>query len=163
MLSARVFQGEMIQDLPNDRRVFHTGDYAHRALTLLAGFDINVEYPFQALSPGHGGVAFGKTTVVIVTANLLPTLASSSRGNQHPIFAVRREYSMKSGQVDSRLRHQGIQSRHGPSCASLRPRHTVHPAHKIQWLENDMGSAVSEWCFEFITYLATRGQRQALA
>jgi hypothetical protein len=35
---------EMIENLPDDDRVFDTGDNFDRAATLLAGFDIDLEY-----------------------------------------------------------------------------------------------------------------------
>ena len=44
------------------------------------------------------------------------------------------------------------------SCASLRPRHTVYPVHKIQWLKNDMRRAIPSGCFQLIADLAITGQ-----
>ena len=61
---------------------------------------------------------------------------------------------VKSCQVDSGLRHQSGQSYNGRSCASLRPRHTVYPAHKVERFEDHMGGAVTEWCLQFIAHLA---------
>lgn len=34
----------MVQNLPNDHRVFHAGNDAHRALALLAGLNIDMAY-----------------------------------------------------------------------------------------------------------------------
>jgi hypothetical protein len=53
------------------------------------------------------------------------------------------EHAVKTGQVNSGPGHQSDQPGYGRSCASLRPRHTVHPVHNIQWLEYDMGCAVT--------------------
>ena len=32
----------------------------------------------------------------------------------------------------------------------------VHPVHKIQRLEDDMGGAVAKWCLQLVAYLAGR-------
>ena len=40
---------EMIETLSDDDRVFDTRDHFDAATTLVAGLDINLEYPFQAL------------------------------------------------------------------------------------------------------------------
>jgi hypothetical protein len=48
--------------------------------------------------------------------------------------------------------------RPGRSCASLRPRHTVLPVHKVEGLEDDMGSAVSEGSLQLIAQLAGGSQ-----
>ena len=50
---------------------------------------------------------------------------------------------------------------HTISCASLRPRHTVHPVHKIQWFEYHMGGAVVVGRFEFVAHCSVAGHRQA--
>lgn len=52
---------------------------------------------------------------------------------------------MEAGQVDAGLGHQAPQ-----------------PRHKTRWLEDDMGSAVSEWRLELIAHPASEGERQAL-
>ena len=62
---------QMCQYLPDHRRVFDAGDNPYRPLTLLAGFDVDLEDPFQALGPGHGGVAFGRRSVIRVESVLV--------------------------------------------------------------------------------------------
>jgi len=52
-------------------------------------------------------------------------------------FSAGGEHAMESGQVDSGLRNQGSQ-----------------PCYKVQWLEDLMGGAVSEGCFQLIAHLA---------
>ena len=44
MLIASLFQGKMIQYLPDDSRMFYAGDNSHRTLALFAGFDIDMGY-----------------------------------------------------------------------------------------------------------------------
>lgn len=81
-------------------------------ICFLAGFDINVEYPFQALGPSHGGVALSKAAVLNIPLDLLATLASSCWRNQRPVFDVGGKYTMEARQVDAGLGHQGRQPRH---------------------------------------------------
>jgi len=57
---------QMFQNLADHRRVFHAGDDLHRVLALFAGFDVDVENPFQTLGPVHGGVAFGWRSFILV-------------------------------------------------------------------------------------------------
>ena len=45
----------MREDLSNGRGIFDARNDPHRPLALLAGFDVYIEYPFQALSPGQSG------------------------------------------------------------------------------------------------------------
>ena len=73
-----------------------------------------------------------------------------------------REHTMKASEVNSWLGHQGDQSGDGRSCASLRPRHTVHPVHKVQWFKQDVGGAIAVGCFELIAHPAVPSHRQAL-
>jgi hypothetical protein len=61
------------------------------------------------------------------------------------VFTVRGENTMETCQVDSGLGYQGNQPGDGCSCASLRPRHTVHPVHNIQRFKYDMRSAGLRW------------------
>lgn len=62
---------QMCQYLPDHRRVFDAGDNPYRPLTLLAGFDVDLEDPFQALGPCHGGVTFGRRSVIRVESVLV--------------------------------------------------------------------------------------------
>jgi hypothetical protein len=65
---------------------------------------------------------------------------------------------MKPCKVYTWFGHQGNQPGDGRSCASLRPRHTVHPVHKIQWLKYDVRRAIAPGCFQLIADLAIAGQ-----
>lgn len=79
--------------LPNHRRVFYASDNPNRALILLAGFNGDIEYPFQALS--------------LVLSRVFAPFRS---GYQCPVFTFVREHTMETGKVDSEFRHQGGQS-----------------------------------------------------
>ena len=59
------------------------------------------------------------------------------------------------------LGHQCDQFSDGRSCASLRPRHTVHPVHKIQKFKQDMGGTIAIRCFELVAHCSVAGHRQA--
>jgi len=48
---------EMLENPSDDDRVFDKGDHLDGTAALLAGFDIDLEYAFKALSPGHGAMA----------------------------------------------------------------------------------------------------------
>ena len=52
--------------------------------------------------------------------------------------------AVKSSEVEPGSRDERDESSHGRSCASLRPRHTVHPEHKIQRFQHHVGRAVPE-------------------
>ena len=51
------------------------------------------------------------------------------------------------GQINDMLLHSGKYRLlgDGRSCASLRPRHTVHPGHKVQRVQHHVGSAGWRW------------------
>ena len=70
----------------------------------------------------------------------------------HPcsILAIGCKDAVIARKVDSGLRHQGSEVGNGRSCASLRPRHTIHPVHKIQGFEDDMGRTIAVGCFELV-------------
>ena len=137
----------MIQNLLNDHRILHAGNDPHRPLALLAGFDVDIEYPFQPLGPGHGGMTFRRCLVVRVGffPGLLAPLTPPSGSDQRPVLAVGGEYPMKSCEVDSRLGYQGRQ-----------------PGNKIQRLKDHMSGAVAKRGLQFIAHLATRGEGEAL-
>ena len=48
---------QMVEDLSDDDGVFDTGNHFNRSTALFTGFDIDGEYAFEALGPGHGGMA----------------------------------------------------------------------------------------------------------
>ena len=125
-------------------RVFNTGNDFDSASTRLAGFNINIEHPFQSLHPSHGLMAFLGIFIERVICRL-SFLFFSTRRNVNPVLAVRGKYPVKTGQVHSWLGHQGREF-----------------SHEIQWLKNDMRSTVSIGCLQFIANLTISGQRQAL-
>ena len=50
----------MIQNLLDGRGVFSTSNDAHRALALLTGLNVDIEYKLQALGPAHRHMALGE-------------------------------------------------------------------------------------------------------
>jgi hypothetical protein len=55
--------------LLDGHRVFNTGDDAHWALALLAGFNVDIEYSFQPLGPGHRHVPLGEAAIILRLAD----------------------------------------------------------------------------------------------
>jgi hypothetical protein len=53
-----VFAAQVSKDLLNHHRIFDAGNHPDVATAALADLDVDVEDPFQALRPGHGGPAF---------------------------------------------------------------------------------------------------------
>ena len=109
------------------------------------------EYPFQALCPGHGLMVLFRGFVF----DFLTGASFAAFGGRHinTVFAVGGKNPVEAGQVYSRFRHQCRQLGNGRSCASLRPRHTVHPVHKIQRLKDDVGSAVVVGRLELVSHI----------
>ncbi len=79
-------------------------------------------------------------------------------GARYADIGIRRENSMIAGEMDSWFGYQGSEVGNGHSCASLRPRHTVHPVHKIQWFEYDVGRTIAVGYFELVAHFAMPGQ-----
>ena len=119
----------MTKNFRNQRRILDSGDDPELAAAFRAGFDVDGEYPPEALHPAHrrGG------SVVVYCA------ARPVRNNAGAVFAVRRKEAVEAGEIQSGAWHQGSQPGDGRSCASMRPRHTVHPEHKVQRLQDDVG------------------------
>jgi len=108
--------------------------------------DIDIEHLLQALCPGHRGTAF--RCCWFLSLRCRDGLASPTPlGRCHPraVLAVGREHDVKTRQINSRLRHKRCQ-----------------PGDKIQWIENDVGGAVTVWCLQLVTNVAVRRERQAL-
>ena len=137
------FLAQVVQDPVNGLLVFNAGDDPDRTTAATADFDVYIEYSLESLSPGHGGMALGDCFVIRmdVTPGLAAPLAPPGGGDQSPVFTVGREYPVKSGKVDSWLRHLGCQS-----------------GDKIEGFEDHMGGAVSEGSLQFIAHLAGRGE-----
>jgi hypothetical protein len=115
---------QMLLYLVNERLILYTSNHRCFTATLLANRHINVEYPLQALSQGHGFVALCGCLVFA----FLSDTAFTALGRCHidSMFAVGCEHSMEPGQVDSWLGNQGRQS-----------------GDDIQGLEYDMGGSIT--------------------
>ena len=131
----------MREDLSNGRGIFDARNDPHRPLALLAGFDVYIEYPFQALSPGHGCVVLHETLAVYTLASLIATLTSPCWSDQCSMPTIWSEHTMEAGQVDSGFGDQRCQA-----------------GNKIQRLKDDMGGAIAKWSLEFISHLAGGGE-----
>ena len=113
----------MTQYPVDDRLILNAGDHFSLTATLWAHRDINVEYPFQALCPGHGLVVLFRGFVF----DFLTGASFAAFGWRHinTVFAVGGKYAMEPGQVHSGFRHQ---------CRQL--------GNEIQRLRAVVGSAV---------------------
>jgi hypothetical protein len=96
-----------------------------------------VEYPFQALCPGHGAVALFRCFVFVFLSGA--AFATFARRHIYPVVTVGREYAAQPRQVDSRFWHQRCQ-----------------PGDEIQRLEDDVRSAIAVGRFELITDISGR-------
>ncbi len=65
---------------------------------------IDVEYPFQALHPGHGSVVLCGCFVFVFLAG--SSLTSFGRRHINPVFAIGCVHPVELSQVHSGLRHQ---------------------------------------------------------
>ena len=121
-------------NLLDHHRVFDAGNHFHGATAFPAGFDVNVEHPFQALRPRHAGTTFGRRLRIIRSLGLV-ALAPLSGRHHSTVLAIGGKYTMtkslgmildsfswptkwvgirddtnKSCQIHARLWHQGGQS-----------------------------------------------------
>lgn len=135
----------MIQNLLDGQGVFNAGNDAHWALTFLASLDVDMEYPFQALGPGHGHVALGEAAIIRFLISLLATLAPACGCDQSSMFAIGSEHAVESSQIDTGFGHQGSQ-----------------PGNEIQRFEDHMSSPIAERSLEFVAHLASGCQGEAL-
>ncbi len=133
------FAFAVFEDLFDHRRVLNTGDDFDGAATCLTGLDVNPEHAFEASRPCPGLVFFGFRSVVPGGTSF----TSARWGNLLANMAVRRENTMKPCEVDPRSGYQ-----RGQSCD------------EIQWLEDNVGRAVSPGCLERVANLALAGPRQ---
>ena len=100
--------------------VARAGNHSEVTATNRAGLDIDGEDPPEALSPSHR-----RGWVVGIDVPGAP------RHDAVAVLEIWREYPVKAGEFQPGAWHECGESRDGRSCASLRPRHTVHPEHKI--------------------------------
>ena len=93
---------------------------------------LDVEYPLEALRPGHSLVVLLRClTSISCRVRPLPRMAGITE------FAVRCGYAVESAQVYLGLRHQ---------------RHQL--GNEIQWVENDVGDPIAVRRFELISDIA---------
>mgnify|MGYP000550437910 CR=1 FL=1 len=75
-------------------------------LALLAGFNVDIEYSFQPLGPGHRNVALGEAAIILTLISLLATLAPAHRCDQGSVFGVGSKHPVDSGQIHPGSGHQ---------------------------------------------------------
>jgi hypothetical protein len=61
----------VIQDLPDHHRILDAGDDPDGPTAGLAGLNVDIEHPLQALRPGQGGASFGRRWRIIRSAGLV--------------------------------------------------------------------------------------------
>ncbi len=128
----------MCKYLLDHHRVLDTCNYLDGTTACVTGRYIDIEYSFQALRPGHSGVTVCRLAVARLTVFLtLVAFTAFRRRHQRPVLAVWRKHAMESGQVSSRPGYQSCQARH-----------------EIQWLEDNVGSAVSVRCLQLVADVA---------
>ncbi len=98
-----------------------------------AGFHVNVEYPFQSLSPTHRHVSLRGCFLILIRCQFWAALAPPGRGHPHPVQAIRSKDTAESGQVDPGPGYQGGQF-----------------GNEIHRLEDHMGRAITIRGFQFI-------------
>jgi len=68
------------------------------------------EYPLQTLGPGHRRMALNSRFLILdICSFRFATLAPLCRRHQRTVFAVRGEYTVKTCQIVSGLRHKNCQ------------------------------------------------------
>ena len=124
--------------------IFDAGNDLHGTAAVLAGSNVDIEYPFEPLSPCHCGMTFGGRPVYGGGGCFgFSSFAPSRGGNQYPKSAVGSEHAMKASQIDAGLGYQ---------CSEA--------SHEIQWFEDDVGGTVVPRSFERVANLAVCGERQ---
>jgi len=114
----------MVQYPPGDRWIFNAGNDLGRTTTDPAGFHVNIEHPFQSLSPTHRHMSLRGCFLILIRCQFWAALAPPGRGHPHPVFTVRRKHTMESSQVDPGPGYQGGQF-----------------GNEIHWLEDDVSRA----------------------
>ena len=106
----------------DNRLILNAGDHFGFTAALWAHRHIDVEYPFQALCPGHDLMVLFRGFVF----DFLTGASFAAFGWRHikTVFAVGGKYTVETGQVYSRFRHQ---------CRQL--------GNEIQRLKDAVGSA----------------------
>ena len=99
--------GEYLLD---DYRIFNAGDHFDAATTGTARLNVNIEHALEPLSPSHGCTTFGGCLGLrLIRCFGLAAFAPLCRRHLRTMFAIGREYTMKTGEIDSGLGHQSGQ------------------------------------------------------
>ena len=122
--------------LVNHCRILDAGDDFDGTPALTAGFDVDVEHPFEALCPSHGCMAFGRC---LLRTGCLRLVAPAPPGRRHlgAVGAVGGKHAVVAGEIDSRPRHQGGQA-----------------GDEVQRLEDNVGGAVAIRCLQLVADVA---------
>lgn len=92
----------MAEDLADHDGIFDAGNDFHGAATGLAGFDVDVEGPLEALCPSHGGMTPGGGLVRGFVRRVgFSSLTTPGRSNQCSMVDVGREHAVEAGEVDA--------------------------------------------------------------
>lgn len=83
----------MLKDHVDGRRILDTGDNLSFTATLWTGRHIDVEYPFQALCPGHG--LMGRIGCFVHVFSTGAALCTFGRCHISTALTVRGEYAME--------------------------------------------------------------------
>jgi hypothetical protein len=118
--------------------IFDTRDHLDSTTASFADRNTYMEYPFLGLCSCHGRPAFGQVFLLpFICSSRRIALAPYYRRHQGTVPTIRREHTMGPRQIDSGPGHQGGK-----------------PCHEIQWLEDDVGSAISIPCLQRVADVA---------
>ena len=134
----------MVENRADDAGIFNAGDDLHGTAAGLAGFDIDAEYPLEALCPGHGHMALDWSSIrrLLGSAGLAP-LITPGRSNQRPVLTVGSEHAVEAGEVDSGFGHQGsIPGNDVQGCTNAAGA-GMRKSGKVQRLEENRGGTIT--------------------
>ena len=96
----------MVKDFVVHRPIFDTGHHLDLYTAALTGFNIDIEYPFQALRQVMVSRRFRKGLQFNGYSGCL-TLAPLGRCHSRPVLTVGREHTLKACQVNAGFGYQG--------------------------------------------------------
>ena len=141
-----VFALKVPEDLLNHHWIFDAGDDLDVAAAVLADLDVGVENALQPLRPGHCRSVFDRCRAVRrICRTGLVALTALGRRHLCAMRTVRGEHTMKSSQVNPRLRHQRDES-----------------GDEVHRPEDDVRGAIAVRRFKLVAQLAIAQQRQPL-
>jgi hypothetical protein len=121
------------------RRNGHLG----RNTTDPAGFHVNVEHPFQSLSPTHRHMSLRECFLILIRCQFPAALAPPGRRHPHPVHTVRRKHTMEPAQVDSGLGYKGGQFGDDVQGCTNAAGAWMRRSGEIHWLEDDVSRAIT--------------------